>query len=149
MVLFSNLLYFPSMQCIVTTLHTYQGGFVDLSSHNEKTVVFSTRRLHLIPVLLTVWGFTDAGNRYWALPIEWQSVAHRLLMVVRMVMRMRMMRMLKVINLNMVKMMKTVTITKIMTGTPRILLAYPAGYQYGQYHHHDYLYPKYGWCITN
>ena len=97
----------------------------------------------------TVWGFTDAGNRYWALPIEWQSVAHRLLMVVRMVMRMRMMRMLEVINLDMVMMMKTVTITKIMTGTPRILLAYPAGYQYGQYHHHDYLYPKYGWCITN
>ena len=32
---------------------------------------------------------------------------------------------------------------------PRILMAYPAGYQYGQYHHHDYLYPKYGWCITN
>ena len=59
------------------------------------------------------------------------------------------MRMLEIINMNMVMMMKTVTITKIMMGTPRILLAYPAGYQYGQYHHHDYLYPKYGWCITN
>ena len=60
--------------------------------------------------------------RYWALPIEWQSVSHR------------------------------------------ILLAYPAGYQYGQvrqlawsvcttpdpqYHHHDFLYPKYGWCVAN
>jgi len=61
----------------------------------------------LVPHLHSVWGFTDANNRYWALPIEWQSVAHR------------------------------------------ILMAYPAGYQYGQYHHHDYLYPKYGWCITN
>ena len=94
-----------------------------------------------------MWGFTDAGNRYWALPIEWQSVAHRLFMV--MVVVVRMVRMLELINMNMVMMMKTVTITKIMMGTPRILLAYPAGYQYGQYHHHDYLYPKYGWCITN
>merc|ERR1712127_514767 len=27
----------------------------------------------LVPHLHTVWGFTDNDNRYWALPIEWQS----------------------------------------------------------------------------
>jgi len=44
----------------------------------------------LVPHLHAVWGFTDANNRYWAMPIEWSDVTHR------------------------------------------ILLAYPAGYQYGQ-----------------
>jgi len=73
----------------------------------EKVGTVGNSGTTLVPHLHSVWGFTDANNRYWALPIEWQSVAHR------------------------------------------ILMAYPAGYQYGQYHHHDYLYPKYGWCITN
>lgn len=30
----------------------------------------------------------------------------------------------------------------------RILLAYPTGYQYGPYHHHEYLYPKTGYLVT-
>ena len=49
----------------------------------------------------------------------------------------------------MMTMMVVVMMMIIMVKMPRILMAYPAGYQYGQYHHHDYLYPKYGWCVTN
>ena len=49
----------------------------------------------------------------------------------------------------MMTMMVVVMMMIIMLKMPRILMAYPAGYQYGQYHHHDYLYPKYGWCVTN
>jgi len=33
--------------------------------------------------------------------------------------------------------------------TDRKLLAYPTGYQYGQYHYHDYYYPAYGNVIAN
>jgi len=83
----------------ITVGNNYPAGTVVGTVGNSGTT--------LVPHLHSVWGFTDANNRYWALPIEWQSVAHR------------------------------------------ILMAYPAGYQYGQYHHHDYLYPKYGWCVTN
>jgi len=61
----------------------------------------------LVPHLHVVWGFTDANDRFWSLPIEWQNYNHR------------------------------------------ILLAYPTGYQYGQYHHHAYGYPKKGQCISN
>jgi len=61
----------------------------------------------LVPHCHTVWGFTDVNNRYWALPIQWANVSHR------------------------------------------ILLAYPAGYEYGQYHHHDFYYPKFSNSITN
>ena len=51
--------------------------------------------------------------------------------------------------LMMLEMMVVMMMIIIMVKMPRILMAYPAGYQYGQYHHHDYLYPKYGWCVTN
>jgi len=30
----------------------------------------------------------------------------------------------------------------------RVLLAYPTGYEYGPYHHHDYFYPKTGYLIS-
>jgi len=61
----------------------------------------------LVPHLHVVWGFTDKNKRFWALPIEWANVSHR------------------------------------------ILLGYPTGYEYGQYHHHQYAYPKSGYCVTN
>jgi len=61
----------------------------------------------LVPHLHVVFGFTDANNRFWSLPVEWSGVSHRRLM------------------------------------------AYPAGYQYGPYHQHQYLYPKNGWLVSN
>jgi len=60
----------------------------------------------LVPHLHIVYGFTDDSGRYWALPVEWKDMQHR------------------------------------------ILLAYPTGYAYGPYHHHDYFYPKTGYLIS-
>jgi len=34
----------------------------------------------LVPHLHVVWGFTDSNSRFWALPVEWKDVSHRILL---------------------------------------------------------------------
>ncbi|XP_023347041.1 uncharacterized protein LOC111715875 [Eurytemora carolleeae] len=59
------------------------------------------------PHLHLVFGFWDNSSRFWSLPIEFESVEHR------------------------------------------ILLPYPSGYEYSNYHQHEFLYPKLGYCIKS